>query len=266
MAAQFGAMVKRMHAGRAAQSGLYGALLAERGFTGIVDVFEQPYGGFCSTFSRSTDRFDLNELSWELGRAWETLRISLKFYSCVGSNHTTLDAIRAMQERTPFGPDDIEEIVVHGSHVTVEHVGWPYQPQGLTSAQLNLPFCIATLLIEGDVFVDQFSDDVVNDEKRIALSRKVKVLHDPAITERGSNYRHMVRVAVALRNGTRMQETVEAPRGSERSFASEADVVRKFKTLAAHMVGDVKAERIVNLMLDADKLARAEEIAETLAA
>src|SRR5580704_17120475 len=39
MAAQYGAMVKRMHAGRASQSGLYGALLAQQGFTGIVDVF-----------------------------------------------------------------------------------------------------------------------------------------------------------------------------------------------------------------------------------
>src|SRR5262249_44941392 len=63
MAAQYGAMVKRMHAGRAAQSGLYGALLAKDGFTGIVDVFEAPYGGFCTTFSRSQDRFDLAELS-----------------------------------------------------------------------------------------------------------------------------------------------------------------------------------------------------------
>ncbi|MGB6344035.1 MAG: MmgE/PrpD family protein [Xanthobacteraceae bacterium] len=39
MAAQYGAMVKRMHAGRAAQSGLYAALLAAQNFTGIVDVF-----------------------------------------------------------------------------------------------------------------------------------------------------------------------------------------------------------------------------------
>ncbi|HEV2630552.1 MAG TPA: MmgE/PrpD family protein [Pseudolabrys sp.] len=266
MAAQYGAMVKRMHAGRSAQSGLYGALLAENGFTGIVDVFESPYGGFCTTFSRSTDRFDLNELSWELGRAWETLRISLKFYSCVGSNHTTLDAIRKMQERTPFGPDDIDEIVVHGSHVTVEHVGWPYEPQGLTSAQLNLPFCVATLLLEGDVFVDQFSEAVVNDAKRIALSRKVKVLHDPAITERGSNFRHMVRVQVALKNGTRMEETVEAPRGSEMSFASEADVVRKFTTLATHTVSAAQAARIVELVLGADRLARAADLVEALAA
>jgi len=265
MAAQFGAMVKRMHAGRSAQSGLYGALLAEAGFTGIIDVFESPYGGFCSTFSRSNDRFNLDELSWELGQEWETKRISLKFYSCVGSNHTTLDAIREMQAEVPFGPDDIASIVVHGSHVTVEHVGWPYQPQGLTSAQLNLPFCIATLLLEGDVFVDQFTDDVVDDKDRIELSKKVSVVHDPAITERGSNYRHMVRVEVHLNNGKSLERTVEAPHGSETSFASEADIVEKFKKLATHTVSEAKVDAIVNLVLGVEKLKRAEQIAEALA-
>src|SRR5262245_48893895 len=94
MAAQYGAMVKRMHAGRASQSGLYAALLAEAGYTGIRNVFESEYGGFCTTFSRSQDRFDLTELTRGLGERFETMRISLKFYSCVASNHTTLDAIR----------------------------------------------------------------------------------------------------------------------------------------------------------------------------
>jgi 2-methylcitrate dehydratase PrpD len=265
MAAQYGAMVKRMHAGRAAQSGLYGALLAEAGFTGIVDVFESPYGGFCTTFSRSTDRYNLDELSLELGRQWETMRISLKFYSCVGSNHTTLDAIRMMRAKVPFGPDDIASIVVHGSQVTVEHVGWPYEPQGLVSAQLNLPFCVATLLLEGDVFVDQFAYDAVDDKRRIALSKKVSVVHDPSITERGSNYRHMVRVEVHLKNGSRLEQIVEAPRGSEQSFASEADIVGKFKKLVTHAVSDAKADTIVNLVLGADKLVRADQIAEALA-
>jgi 2-methylcitrate dehydratase PrpD len=265
MAAQYGAMVKRMHAGRAAQSGLYGALLAQAGFTGIVDIFESPYGGFCSTFSRSNDRFNLDELSWELGRAWETMRISLKFYSCVGSNHTTLDAIRNMQNKTPFGADDITSIVVHGSQVTVEHVGWPYKPQGLVSAQLNLPFCVATLLLEGDVFVDQFTDAAVDDQRRIELSKKVSVLHDPAITARGANYRHMVRVEVHLKNGVSLEQTVEAARGSEISFASEAEIVQKFKKLATHVVSDTRADEVVNVVLGAEKLARAEQIAQALA-
>ena len=265
MAAQYGAMVKRMHAGRAAQSGLYGALLAEAGYTGIVDVFESPYGGFCTTFSRSNDRFNLDELSWELGRQWETLRISLKFYSCVGSNHTTLDAIRMLQAKTPFSADDVASIVVHGSQVTVEHVGWPYQPRGLVSAQLNLPFCVATLLLEGDAFVDQFTNAVVDDGRRIALSKRVSVVHDPSITERGSNYRHMVRVEVHLKNGTNLEQIVEAPRGSEMSFASEADIVQKFKKLATHAVGEAKAEAIINLVFGAEKLTRAEEIVQALA-
>ena len=163
MAAQFGSMVKRMHAGRSAQSGLYGALLAENGFTGIVDVFEAPYGGFCTTFSRSDDRFDLSALTAGLGETFETMRIALKFYSCVGSNHTTLDAIRDIRKRRPFTADEVREIRVHGSQVTVDHVGWDYQPQGLTSAQLNLPFCVATLMLEGDVFVEQFTDEAVDD-------------------------------------------------------------------------------------------------------
>src|SRR6478609_7970312 len=176
MAAQYGAMVKRMHAGRAAQSGLYGALLAEAGFTGIIDIFESPYGGFCSTFSRSNDRFNLDELSSELGRTWETMRVSLKFYACVGSNHTTLDAIKDMQKKASFSADDIASIVVHGSQVTVEHVGWPYEPQGLVSAQLNLPFCVATLLLEGDVFIVQFNEKAATDKRRIELSKKVTVV------------------------------------------------------------------------------------------
>jgi aconitate decarboxylase len=255
MAAQYGAMVKRMHAGRSAQSGLYGALLAETGFTGIVDIFESEYGGFCTTFSRSHDRFKLQELTAGLGDRFETMGVALKFYSCVGSNHTTLDAIRAIHARRQFAPEEIEKIIVHGSQATVDHVGWPYRPQGLTSAQMNLPFCVATLLIEGDVFVEQFSEQATTDPQRMALADKVAVRHDPAITARGAKFRHMVRVEVHLADGTRYEEIVEAPRGSEQKFASESDVVAKFMKLTRRVMTEAAAERICASMLCCDKLA-----------
>ncbi len=264
MAAQYGAMVKRMHAGRAAQSGLYGALLAKEGFTGIVDVFEAPYGGFCTTFSRSQDRFNLEELSADLGERFETLRISLKFYSCVGSNHTTLDAIRDIRARRPFALDDIDEIVVHGSQVTVDHVGWPYRPEGLTSAQLNLPFCVATLLIEGDVFVDEFTADCVDDAARIKLSRKVKVVHDPAITALGAAYRHKVRVDIHFRDGSIESETREAPRGSEQSFASADDIVGKFRKLTRGVMTEKQQDALVDAVLGLDKLPDSRTLIERL--
>src|SRR5437868_3329392 len=233
MAAQYGAMVKRMHAGRASQSGLYGALFAEAGFTGIVNVLESEYGGFCTTFSRSTDRFNLKELTAGFREVWQTMGVALKFYACVGSNHTTLDALRDMRAERPYKANDVQKIVVRGSQVTMDHVGWKYAPQGLTSAQLNLPYCVGTFLLEGDCSADQFTEDKVADPQRMALAEKVEVHHDPEITAKGAKFRHMVRVELHLKDGSRMDRTVEAARGSEKKFASESDIVEKFEKLAA---------------------------------
>jgi aconitate decarboxylase len=264
MAAQYGAMVKRMHAGRSSQSGLYGALLAKAGFTGIRDVFEAPYGGFCTTFSRSTDRFNLDALSAGLGTEWETMRVALKFYSCVGSNHTTLDGIRDIRKRRPFALEELDRIVVHGSRVTADHVGWPYKPEGLTSAQLNLPYCVATLLLEGDVFVDQFTEAAVTDRARMELSRKVEVIEDPAITARGARYRHMVRVDVYLLDGSVHSETREAPRGSEHSFAPAGDIVDKFRKLTRAAMPKDQQDALVEAVLNIETLADARDLIRLL--
>jgi len=265
MAAQYGAMVKRMHAGRSSQSGLYGALFAEGGFTGIVNVLESEYGGFCTTFSRSTDRFNLKELTAGFGETWQTMGVALKFYSCVGSNHTTLDAIREMQQERSFGAQDVKKIVVRGSQVTMDHVGWKYVPQGLTSAQLNLPYCIATWLIDGDCFVDQFTEDKVADPQRMALSQKVEVHHDRDITAKGAKFRHMVHVEAHLNDGTAMKRTVEAARGSEKKFATEAEIVEKFEKLAVKALPQSRVAELRDAMLGLEKLEDASRLAQLLA-
>jgi 2-methylcitrate dehydratase PrpD len=266
MAAQFGAMVKRMHAGRSSQSGLYGALLAKAGFTGIVNVLESEYGGFCTTLSQSKDQFDLKELTAGLGETWQTMGIALKFYACVATNHTTLDAIRDMQRERRFGPRDVKKIVVHGSQVTVNHVGWKYVPQGLTSAQLNLPYCVATLLLEGECFVDQFTEDKVADPARMKLAEKVEVIHDPAITALGAKFRHKVHVEAHLNDGTVMKRTVEAARGSEKKFASDAEIVEKYEKLARKALPKARVERLRDAVLGLENLKDAAELARLMRA
>jgi len=264
MAAQYGAMVKRMHAGRASQSGLYGALLARDGFTGIPDVFESEYGGFCTTFSRSQDRFKLSELTAGLGETWQTLGVALKFYSCVGSNHTTLDALRELQAERPFGAKDVKKIVVHASQVTLDHAGWRYRPAGIASAQMNLSFCAATLLLEGDCFVGQFDEKAVTDRARMALAEKVEVVADPEITGKGSKYRHAVRVKVELADGGVLERYVETPRGSEPNFASEAQVLAKFDKLALHALKRTQAAQLRDAVLQMEKLKDASRIAKLM--
>ena len=265
MAAQYGAMVKRMHAGRSSQSGLYGALLAARGFTGIEDVFESEYGGFCTTFSRSRDNFDLTQLTAGLGSTWQTMDVALKFYACVGSNHTTLDALRALQAEHRFRAEDVDRVVVHGSRVTVDHVGWKYEPAGMTAAQLNLPFCVATLLLEGDCFVDQFTDAAILDPRRLALAGRVSVLEDPAITARGAKHRHTVRVEVSLKNGTRLSRGADTPRGGDENFASPAEIVAKFDKLAGHALPPRRVGELRDAVLGLEKLPDSARVAALMA-
>ena len=143
---------------------------------------------------------------------------------------------------------------MHGSQVTVDHVGWPYQPQGLTGAQLNLSYCVATLLLAGDVFVDEFTADCATDPARIELAHKVTVLHDPAITALGAAYRHKVRVEMRFRDGSVERETREAPRGSEHSFASADDIVGKFRKLSRGAMASAQQDALIDAVLRLETL------------
>ena len=175
-------------------------------------------------------------------------------FRSVGSNHTTLDAIKDIKSRRPFVTDEITQITVWGSQVTIDHVGWPYEPQGLTSAQLNLPFCIATLLLEGDVSPSQFDATCITDEKRINLSRKVRCIHDPEITARGSKLRHMVHVEILFFDGTSEKQTREFQRGSELDFADDDTVIKKFKSLTNEKITAEQQDRIIDSTLSIERL------------
>ena len=98
----------------------------------------------------------------------------------------------------------------------------------------------------------------------MALAERVQVRHDDAITARGAKFRHMVRVEVFLRDGERLECAKEYPRGSERNFASAADVVAKFEKLAARALPKARVEALRDAMLGLEKLADAGRIAELM--
>ena len=102
--------------------------------------------------------------------------------------------------------------------------------------------------------MEQFTTDCVDDIDRIALSRKITVFHDPDITKRGSGYRHMVRVEVEFEDGDVESETREYPRGSEYDFASDEEIIRKFKTLAKSSLSAKSADKIVDMILNVEAL------------
>jgi 2-methylcitrate dehydratase PrpD len=146
----------------------------------------------------------------------------------------------------------------------VDHVGWAYKPEGVTSAQLNLPFCVATWMIEGDCFVDQFSEAIVADPARMAFLKKVRVIEDPAITAKGAAFRHRVNVELHFNDGSVEKESVDAARGSEKYFASEADVVEKFEKLASKSLPSFQIAELRDAILNIEELEDAGTIARLL--
>jgi 2-methylcitrate dehydratase PrpD len=104
-----GSNSKRLHPGRAAQSGVLAAELAARGFTGPTAVFEYADGGFCQAVSDATQ---LDWLSAGLGTDFVTAEVSLKPYACCGSTHSSIDAVRWLAQQYGIRPADVEEIVV----------------------------------------------------------------------------------------------------------------------------------------------------------
>jgi aconitate decarboxylase len=230
-AVQYGSMVKRMQHGRGAQSGFYGALLASDGYTGIANVFDQDYGGYCTTFVKDKPA-DLSQLTDGLGKRFALDRIGLKPYSCNAGIHATLDAVREIAGRTGLTAADVEGISVAMCKANQEHVGWPYSEASETAAQMNLPFCVAALLVEGDVFVEQFRPASVRSPELAALARRVTTVHEPAFDELGPSLRHHVEVTVTLRSGQRESRSEDYGRGSPMRPLSDADGLEKFTKLA----------------------------------
>jgi 2-methylcitrate dehydratase PrpD len=245
MSAQFSSMVKRLNAGHAAQSGVMSALLARRSFFGIPDLLENEYGGYLSTFSPTSSPELITE---DLGSVWQTSKVGFKPYSTNGSCHPTIDALLDMRSTRHVTAADVESVTIHCSTATFRHVGWPYEPISVTSAQMNLSYIVAVVLTDGDAFIDQFSAERIADPELAAFARRVHVIVDSAIDAGGDAMRHQTRIDVVLKDGTVLQDERTHARGSAADPLGLEDVETKFFRLATTAISRNQAELVRQLV------------------
>lgn len=265
MSAQFGSMVKRMNHGRAAQSGYYAGTLAAAGYTGIEDVFELPYGGFCGTFTASRDEFRLEELTGQLGERYDLLSTCIKPYSCNASIHVSLDAILSIRRRRPFQAADVASVEVRCTLSTLEHIGWRYQGTGApVEAQMNMSYGIAVMILEGDAFIHQYREEMLTSPQVLSLTKKITVVHEPRFDQLGSSRRHHIQLTVHFTDGTAVSEELDDARGSAALPASEEDITAKFGKLASQSLDADHAARLKNLILGLEEVEDVAELADAL--
>src|SRR5438477_468184 len=150
-----GAMSKRLHAGKAAHSGVLAAELAELGFTGPTQIYEFEDGGVLKAFS---DASDVAPLTAQLGHVYHLDSTSIKPYSCCGSTHSYVDAALGLRSKlgTPWDPQ--RPVRVGLAKVVDVQCGFDYVPSTALNAQMSMRYVVAAALMEGQALPPQFSD------------------------------------------------------------------------------------------------------------
>jgi aconitate decarboxylase len=242
--ARLGAMTKRFHAGRAAQSGVLSAYLARQGFTGGLEALEAPFGGFLSTLR---GQFDAATMLSGLGERWETALVGLKPYAACASAHTTIDGVLELRSRG-LKVENLERLTVWTSRKGHINIGWPYSPGEVITAQMNGSYAAAVALIDGDVFIDQFDEGRLSDPVILALVPRISFLHDPELDRGGATKRHAVRIEALRKDGSVLSTEVEQRRGSPDRPLGAAEVEHKFRRLAAVVLSPRDTEEAVGLV------------------
>jgi hypothetical protein len=145
--------------------------LARNGVTGILNVLEAPFGGFLSSMS---DRADVGALTAGLGSKWEVLSLGFKGYATAGAAQPAVALRAAIMKEHKLSADAIERIEVDCTTHCRDHVAWPYVPQGVASAQMNLYYALSVMALEGAAMVEQFDEK----KRRPAHSRLPAAHHD----------------------------------------------------------------------------------------
>lgn len=259
MAAQEGAMVKRFHSGRAAQSGVYSATLAADGFTGILDVLEASYGGYLSSYSETPNPARLTD---GLGVEWETAKIGYKPHASVTSIHAALDALVHLMKTHQLTPDDVVQVRVGVSHMTYVHCAWDYKAQGVTAAQMNLYYGLAVVAYDGVAFVRQYREDRLADPKLLEFIKRIEAYEDPEIDAMGAAYRHAARVSVTTRSGATHSFEILNRRGSPENPLTPEDVEYKFRNVVESCLSPAQINQVVELV---DALDRQDNLYELIA-
>jgi len=264
---QYGGMVKRLYAGRAAGTGVQSALLAERGFTAPDDVFGHPVGGFLTSFAPGRE-YDVAALTRGLGSEWAAAGISFKLYSCCGAAHPAIDLVADIVAEHPEATADaVERIELEMTEHGYAHVGFRYVPDNVVTAQFSIEYCVAAYLLEGAVFVEQFREELLADERIMDLVARTETSCDPSLEDKSDlRAKRAVRVRLTLKDGQVFEKQGMLARGHADKPAPEDDLRAKFDRLVAGVIDPAAAAEISALTLSLGSLADVRQLVDRLGA
>jgi 2-methylcitrate dehydratase PrpD len=217
--AKQGGMVKRLHLGRAAESGVLAARLASLGHTGPETVLDGKFG-YLEVYCREGD---LARLTAGLGQDWKTLRIAMKRYALHGSAQIPVQSLRELMAEHAFAGADVEKVVVEGSKKLITHHNI-VEPGEIMHAQYSVPFCLALALFRDPEDPRSIDESALQDTAIRTACRSIVELRERR--EVGNSFN--ARVTVLLKDGREFVRDAETFKGKPDNPLSRYELRRKF--------------------------------------
>jgi len=242
----FGTMVKPLHAGLAARSGITAISLGAKGFTASATAIEGKQG-FLASYARG--------LHWDaapfddLGERFNLLDpgYKIKPFACGGLLHTAIEAALHLRDQAQPRLDRIESIAIGATQHAANRVIDAY-PWSEDSSRFSLKYLIPYALIHGAPGIDAFSDDAIDDDAVRALSHCVIAAVDDEFANVSVSGLSPSRVTIIFDNGDRLEHVVRIASGSKETAMSEAAIKQKFHACATRAVSESAASDLYDTL------------------
>lgn len=264
-----GGDVKRTHPGHAAREGLLAALLTEAGLPAPRGALEFKDGYFNAYAGGDTGTVDYAKLDLLAAgdnhpkSRFAVANCYMKPYASCRHIHAMVDAVLDMAAVEGLTAAQVKSVEIGSYAVAAAHgkVGW----SEMTTAQMSIPFVVATAILRGRVTLADFGEAERSDPAVLALTGRIATTIDAECEELYPRKRG-AKVAVTTTDGRVLERTVMEPYGSASKPLSDEGVAEKFLGLAAPRLGEARAKQALAMLWRVDELADVAPLAEILAA
>lgn len=254
-----GAPIKNTAMGWGNLIGIWGAKLCAEGLFGPVTGIEGNFG-----YAKATANiYDLNKIEDTSNINRGIINTGIKPYSCCRQHHSAVDAMLELRTRYQLTPEQVDRIVVRTFGVASR--GNHQRPDTVASATYSCPFAVATALITGSCWREQYNENKINDPYTLSLSEKVSVVKDDELDALYDEKWPAI-VEVRTKDGKLLSVRRDIMKGEPEYPVSDQELKQKFISLATDTVSTDCVEQIWKIIFQLDELKSISELTRLLRA
>jgi len=122
------------------------------------------------------------------------------------------------------------------------------EPKGMVDAQHSIPYALAVVSYEKKAFIEQFTEEKVNDPRIRNLASRVTVELDKGLDEEYiKTKKRPDLVEVQCKDGGVLRNQVYFPKGEVENPLTDEEIIEKFQNLSSMAIRSENVSKIISL-------------------